>query len=194
MKSLPIRSRYGYLLPLDIKSLSIRSRYSYLLPVHMISGSTRSTGPSEAGGGANLLTFVHFVSEKLCKSQGRKNEDSNSYIFEEATRIYQKCNIFDVIQVKNFKIFMERPRLMTMSLLFPCALLHDYGASVNADSQYYSEKIWPYLGPKLSNFFSTNQIARFVNYLCYGVNVIEFSTLINCDPAHFPKMGRFPTI
>ena len=29
--------------------------------------------------------------------------------------------------------------------------------------------------PKLSNFFSTNQIARFVNYYCQRVNVIEFS-------------------
>ena len=29
--------------------------------------------------------------------------------------------------------------------------------------------------PKLSNFFSTNQIARFVNYYCSRVNVIEFS-------------------
>ena len=29
--------------------------------------------------------------------------------------------------------------------------------------------------PKLSNFFSTNQIARFVNYYCDGVKVIEFS-------------------
>ena len=31
------------------------------------------------------------------------------------------------------------------------------------------------LRPKLSDFFSTNQIARFVNYHCYGVNVMEFS-------------------
>ena len=29
--------------------------------------------------------------------------------------------------------------------------------------------------PKLRNSSSTNQIARFVNYYCYGVNVIEFS-------------------
>ena len=28
--------------------------------------------------------------------------------------------------------------------------------------------------PKLSNFFGTNQIARFVNYYCDGVKVIEF--------------------
>ena len=41
-----------------------------------------------------LLKFADFESEKGCKSQGRKNEDSNLYIFEEATRIYQKCNIF----------------------------------------------------------------------------------------------------
>ena len=29
--------------------------------------------------------------------------------------------------------------------------------------------------PKLRNSLSTNQIARFVNYYCYDVNVIEFS-------------------
>ena len=57
-------------------------------------------GPSEAGGLGglqppnNLQKFDNFVSEKGCKSQGPKNEDSNSYIFEEATRIYPKCNIF----------------------------------------------------------------------------------------------------
>ena len=49
-------------------------------------------GPSEAGGGAGglqppnkLLKFVDLVSEKGCKSQGRGNEDSNSYVFSEAT-------------------------------------------------------------------------------------------------------------
>ena len=60
----------------------------------------KMTGPSEAGGLGglqppnNLQKFDNFVSEKGCKSQGPKNEDSNSYIFEEATRIYPKCNIF----------------------------------------------------------------------------------------------------
>ena len=29
--------------------------------------------------------------------------------------------------------------------------------------------------PKLGNSSSTNQIARFVNYYCYGVNVMECS-------------------
>ena len=29
--------------------------------------------------------------------------------------------------------------------------------------------------PKLRASYSTNQIARFVNYYCYGVNMIEFS-------------------
>ena len=41
-----------------------------------------------------LLKFADFVSEKGCKSQGRMKEDSNLYIFEEATRIDQKCNFF----------------------------------------------------------------------------------------------------
>ena len=58
----------------------------------------RPVGSGGAGGlqppPNNLLKFVDFVSEKGCKSQGRKNEDSNPYIFEEATRIYPECNIF----------------------------------------------------------------------------------------------------
>ena len=29
--------------------------------------------------------------------------------------------------------------------------------------------------PKLRDSWSTNQIVRFVNYYCYGANVIEFS-------------------
>ena len=69
------------------------------------------------GGGAggsfsppnDLLKFVDFVSEKGCKSQGRKNEDSNSYIFEESTRIYPNAISFDVIQVKNFKFSWKDP-------------------------------------------------------------------------------------
>ena len=36
--------------------------------------------------------------------------------------------------------------------------------------------------PKLSNFFSTNQIARFVNYYCDGVKVIEFSIRLKNRP------------
>ena len=58
---------------------------------------SRPVGSGGAGGlqhPNNLLKFVDFVSEKGCKSQGRKNEDSNSYIFEEAIRIYPECNIF----------------------------------------------------------------------------------------------------
>ena len=31
---------------------------------------------------------------------------------------------------------------------------------------------------KLRDSYSTNQIARYVNYYCYGVNVIEFSILL----------------
>ena len=39
--------------------------------------------------------------------------------------------------------------------------------------------------PKLRNSSSTNQIARFVNYYCYGVNVIEFSIPFkNCKHSH----------
>ena len=68
------------------------------------------SGPSEAGrlGGFspsnNLLKFVDFVSEKGCKSQGRKNEDSNSYIFEKLPESIQNAISFDVIQVNNCNI------------------------------------------------------------------------------------------
>ena len=56
-------------------------------------------GSREGGWGGlwppnNLLKLVDFVGEKGCNSQGRRNKDSDSYIFGETTRIYQKCNIF----------------------------------------------------------------------------------------------------
>ena len=39
--------------------------------------------------------------------------------------------------------------------------------------------------PKLRDFYSTTQISRFVNYYCYGVNMIEFSIrLKNCKHSH----------
>ena len=78
------------------------------------------TGPSEAGGLGgfsppnNLLKFVDFETEKGCKSQGRRNKYSNSYIFEKALRIYQNAISFDVIEVKDFKIFRERLSLVVI--------------------------------------------------------------------------------
>ena len=56
------------------------------------------------------MCTVHFIirctiSEKGCKSQGRTNEDSNSYIFEEDTRIYPKCNIFSCHTSQKFQNF-----------------------------------------------------------------------------------------
>ena len=45
-----------------------------------------------------LLKFANFESEKGCKNQGRKNEDSNLYMFEEATRIYHILQKWDVFQ------------------------------------------------------------------------------------------------
>ena len=39
--------------------------------------------------------------------------------------------------------------------------------------------------PKLRDSYSTNLIARFVNYYCHSVNVIEFSIrLKNCKHSH----------
>ena len=65
----------------------------------------------------NLLKFADFVSEKGCKSQGRKNEDSNLYMFEEATKTYPKCNIFGCHasqKLQNFhgKTLVSRDRLL----------------------------------------------------------------------------------
>ena len=64
----------------------------------------RKRGGGLAGGFSpsnNLLKFVDFVSEKGCESQGRKNEDSNSYIFEKLPESIQNAISFDVIQVNN---------------------------------------------------------------------------------------------
>ena len=69
-----------------------------VLPNSSKTGESQSARPVGSGGGGwrasgppnNLLKFANFVSEKGCKSKGRKNEDSNLYMFKEATRIYQK--------------------------------------------------------------------------------------------------------
>ena len=64
--------------------------------VHL-SYKIRPVGTEGLGGFSppnNLLKLADFVSKIGCKSQGHRNEDSNLYMFEEATRIYQKCNIF----------------------------------------------------------------------------------------------------
>ena len=55
----------------------------------------RYTGSLEVGGGLpnNLLKFVDVVIEKGCESQGCGNKDCNSYIFDGATRIYQRCSM-----------------------------------------------------------------------------------------------------
>ena len=72
----------------------------------------------------NLLKFVDFVSEKGCKSQGRKNENSNSYIFEEAARIYPECNIFGCHTIQKFQTFhgktvISRDPLLPSMARFP---------------------------------------------------------------------------
>ena len=66
---------------------------------------SRPVGSQGGAGPNNLLKFVDFVSGKGCNSQGRRNEDSNSDIFEEATRIYQKCNIFRYHRSLKFQNF-----------------------------------------------------------------------------------------
>ena len=61
-----------------------------------------------------LLKFVDFENEKGCESQGRRNKYSNTYIFEEASRIYQNAISFNVIEIKDFKIFRERLSLVVI--------------------------------------------------------------------------------
>ena len=65
----------------------------------------------------NLLKFVDFVSEKGCKSQGRRNEDSNSYVFVEATRINQKCNVFLCHTSQKFQNFHGKTLISSDPLL-----------------------------------------------------------------------------
>ena len=61
----------------------------------MVQGRPAGSGGGGGAGGLqppnDLPKFVDLVG---CEGQGCRNEDLNSYIFEEATRIYQKCNIF----------------------------------------------------------------------------------------------------
>ena len=92
------------------------------------------TGPSEAGrlGRSsvtlyNLLKFVDCVSERGCESQGHGNEDLNSYIFEEATRIYPKWNIFYVIQLENLEIFREKTPISRDPLLLQWQIFRTLG-------------------------------------------------------------------
>ena len=75
----------------------------------------------------NLLKFVDFVSEKGCKSQGRKNEDSNSYIFEKLPESIQNAISVDVIQVDNWNIFMERPSLVVILCLRQWQIFQKWG-------------------------------------------------------------------
>ena len=64
--------------------------------------------------------------------------------------------------------------LMTMSLLFPCAF--DFMMALRSTRTHnITLKNLALLMPKLRDYLSTNQIARFVNYYCHRVNRIKFS-------------------
>ena len=71
----------------------------------------------------NLLKFFDFVSEKGCKSQGRRNEDSNSHILEEAARIYQKiifrCHTSQKFQNFHGNTLISHDRLLLSMAHFP---------------------------------------------------------------------------
>ena len=55
------------------------------------------------------MNFDDFASEKVEKDKVvRMKIVTNSYIFEEAARIYQKCNVFDIMKLKSLKIFIGR--------------------------------------------------------------------------------------
>ena len=79
----------------------------------------------------NLLKFVDFVSEKGSNSQGRRNENANSYIFEEATRIYQNCNIFLCHRSLTFQNFHGKTPISHDSLLSSMAHFPKNGAFSN---------------------------------------------------------------
>ena len=63
---------------------------------------------------------------------------------------------------------------MTMSLCFP--VLFDLMMALRStEAHNITLKNLALFRPKLRDSYNTNQIARLVNYDCYGVNVIEFS-------------------
>ena len=65
-----------------------------------------------------------------------------------------------------------RTRLMTMSLPVPFDLMM---ALLSTETHNITLKNLALFWTKLRDSYSTNQIARLVNYYCYGVNVIELS-------------------
>ena len=63
---------------------------------------------------------------------------------------------------------------MTRSLLFP-VLFDSMMALQSTETHNVTLKNLALFGPKLRDSYSTNQIARYLNYYFYGVNVIEVS-------------------
>ena len=69
---------------------------------------------------------------------------------------------------------LSSTRLMTVSFLFP-VLFDLMMALQSTETHNITLKNLALFRPKLRDSYSTNQIARFVNYYCYSVNVVEFS-------------------
>ena len=86
-------NRLRFVLPISSHATILLGIFN-IMPFFSLMQACRKRGGWGLQPPNNLLTFADFVSEKGCKSQGYKIEDSNLYIFEEATRIYKKCNIF----------------------------------------------------------------------------------------------------
>ena len=121
--------------------------------------------------------------KKTVKAKAVK-EDSNSFLFEEATRIYQKCNVFRChtsLKFQNFRrnTLVSHPRWKT------CMLRQISLAWRNVKNNRRTIGLL-----SLDNWRGVN----------LWRNKNELSTLVSHDSvlrsimAHFPKMGRFPTI
>ena len=92
--------------------------------------TTRQARRKRRAGGAsapppyNLLKFVAFVSEKDCKSQDRRMKIQTRIYSRKLPESIQNAMSFDVIQVKNFKIFMERSLLVISRDPLPPLMAH----------------------------------------------------------------------
>ena len=75
---------------------------------------------------------------------------------------------------------------MTMSLLFCFPVLFDLKMALQStETHNITLKSLALFRPKLCDSYRTNQIARFVSYYCYSVNVTEFSIRLKyCKHSH----------
>ena len=109
------------------RALETKSVWVFLCSIHRLTRRKRGGWEASVPPRNNLLKFVDFASEKGCKSQGGKNEDSNSYIFEKLPESIQNAISFDVIQVNNCNIFIARPSLVVILCLRQWQIFQKWG-------------------------------------------------------------------